>query len=39
MFSTLKSIPKLLGAKVEIKFLYYDQIDDDTKTISFDQAF
>jgi hypothetical protein len=29
MFSTLKSIPKLLGAKVVIKFPYYDHNDDD----------
>jgi hypothetical protein len=37
MFSTLKLIPKLLGAKVEIKFVYYDHNDDDNETISNDQ--
>jgi hypothetical protein len=37
-FSTLKSIPKLFGAKVETKFLFYNHNDDDTDTISNDQA-
>ena len=38
MFATLKSTPKLLGAKVKIKFLYYDQYDDDNKIVSYEQA-
>ena len=38
MFATLKSTPKLLGAKVKIKFLYYDQYDDDNETVSYEQA-
>lgn len=38
MFATLKSTPKLLGAKVKIKFLYYDQYDDDNETLSYEQA-
>jgi len=38
MFATLKSTPKLLGAKVKIKFLYYNQYDDDNKTVSYEQA-
>jgi regulatory protein YycI of two-component signal transduction system YycFG len=38
MFAALKSMPKLLGAKVEIMFLYYDHNDDDNETVSYDQA-
>jgi hypothetical protein len=38
MFAALKSMPKLLGAKVEIKFVYYDHNDDDNETVSYDQA-
>ena len=38
MFTLLKLIPNLLGAKVEIKFLYFDQIESEIKTTSYDQA-
>ena len=38
MFTLLKLIPNLLGAKVEIKFLYFDQIESEIKTTSNDQA-
>jgi hypothetical protein len=38
MFAILKFKPKLLGAKVKIKFLYYDQYDDDNETLSYEQA-
>ncbi len=38
MFTLLKSTPKLLGAKVKIKFLYIDLNVDETKNASYDQA-
>jgi len=38
MFAILKFKPKLLGAKVKIKFLYYNQYDDDNETLSYEQA-
>jgi hypothetical protein len=38
MFTLLKSIPNLLGAKVEIKFLYFDPIESEIETTSYDQA-
>jgi hypothetical protein len=38
MFTLLKSIPNLLGAKVEIKFLYFDPIESEIETASYDQA-
>jgi hypothetical protein len=38
MFTLLKLIPNLLGAKVKIKFLYFDQIESEIKTTSYDQA-
>ena len=38
MFAALKSMPKLLWAKVEIMFLYYDHNDDDNETVSYYQA-
>jgi hypothetical protein len=38
MFAKHKSIPKILGAKVEIKFLYIDQNVDENDTASYDQA-
>jgi len=38
MFTLLKSIPNLLGAKVEIKFLYFDPIESKIETTSYDQA-
>ena len=34
----LKSIPNLLGAKVKIKFLYFDTIAGDDETKIYDQA-
>jgi hypothetical protein len=38
MFTLLKLIPNLLGAKVEIKFLYFDPIKSEIETTSYDQA-
>ncbi len=38
MFTLLKSIPKLLGAKVEIRLLYFDPNECETETASYDQA-
>ena len=38
MFTMLKSIPNLLGAKVEIKYLYFDQNEGDVETAFYDQA-
>jgi len=38
MFTILRSKPKLLGAKVDMKFLYFDQNDDENETVSYDQA-
>jgi hypothetical protein len=38
MFTLLKSIPNLLGAKVEIKFLYFDPNESEIETTSYDQA-
>jgi hypothetical protein len=38
MFTLLKSIPNLLGAKVKIKFLYFDPIESKIETTSYDQA-
>ena len=38
MFTLLKLIPNLLGAKVKIKFLYFHQIESEIKTTSYDQA-
>ncbi len=38
MFKKLKSIPKLLGAKIKIKFLYTNQNVDKNETASYDQA-
>ncbi len=35
-FNILKSTPKLLGAKVEIKFLYYDKAENET--VFYEQA-
>jgi hypothetical protein len=34
----LRSIPNLIGAKVEIKFLHYDMILGDVETEIYDQA-
>ena len=38
MFTLLKSTPKLIGAKVKIKFLYFDTIESDSETTVYDQA-
>ena len=38
MFTLLKSTPKLIGAKVEIKFFYFNQIESEINTTSYDQA-
>jgi hypothetical protein len=38
MFTLLKSTPKLLGAKVEIKFLYFDINESEIETTVYDQA-
>jgi hypothetical protein len=38
MFTLLKSTPKLLGAKVEIKFLYFDMNESEIETTVYDQA-
>jgi len=38
MFTMLKLIPNLLGAKVEIKFLYFDPDESKIETTSYDQA-
>ncbi len=38
MFTLLKSTPKLIGAKVEIKFLYFDINESDIETTVYDQA-
>ncbi len=38
MFTLLKSTPKLLGAKVEIKFLYFDINKSEIETAVYDQA-
>ncbi len=38
MFTLLKSTPKLIGAKVEIKFLYFDTIESDIETTVRKQA-
>ncbi len=38
MFTLLKSTPKLIGAKVEIKFLYFDINESDLETTVYDQA-
>jgi hypothetical protein len=38
MFTMLRSIPNLIGAKVEIKFLHFDAIIGDVETEIFDQA-
>ncbi len=35
-FNILKSTPKLLGAKVEIKILYYDEAENET--VFYEQA-
>jgi hypothetical protein len=38
MFTLLKSTPKLLGAKVKIKFLYFDVNESKIETTVYDQA-
>ena len=38
MFTLLKSTPKLIGAKVEIKFLYFNTVESDIETTVYDQA-
>ena len=38
MFTLLKSTPKLIGAKVEIKFLYFDINESEIETTVYDQA-
>ena len=38
MFTLLKSTPKLIGAKVEIKFLYFNTNESDIETTVYDQA-
>jgi hypothetical protein len=38
MFTLLKSTPKLIGAKVEIKYLYFDINESEIKTTVYDQA-
>ena len=38
MFTLLKSTPRLIGAKVEIKFLYFNTVESDIETTVYDQA-
>jgi uncharacterized protein YifE (UPF0438 family) len=38
MFTLLKSTPKLIGATVEIKFLYFNTVESDIETTVYDQA-
>ncbi len=38
MFTLLKSTPNLLGAKVKIKFLYFDPNESEIESSVYDQA-